>query len=496
MKVEKHFLDSLKDVMQAQISRITDILRRDDGISWAMHYTEQISWILFLKFLDDYEEAQELEAKLNGKKYTRLLASEYQWDARAAPKKGGKLDVLSAMSGDDLKDFVNTKLFPYLKSFRNPEADYHSMKYKIGEIFYFLDNRIENGHTIREVINIIDQMSFQSQNDLFELSKVYEDLLRGMWSDGGNSGEYYTPRVVIKAMVDCLDPEIGQTVYDGATWSCGFLIEAYMHLKSKVKTTEDLEWLNHEALWWNEKTPIAYIMGVMNMILHGIENPNINKKNTLIDNIRDFEEKDRYNIILANPPFGGKEKEAIQANFPIKTNATEMLFMQHFMKKLKTWGKAAIIVPEWVLFNTSKAFQEVKKELLEDFNVHTIVSLPSGIFLPYAWVKTNIIFFEKTKATEQIRYYEVNPGRKLTKNKPITANDMEDMVDSFKKRKQWPNSRIVNVNDIKNYDLSAKNPANLKEIIYEDPKIILEKIKDNEKQIQASLKKLENIIKK
>lgn len=179
-------------------------------------------------------------------------------------------------------------------------------------------------------------MNFQSQSDLFELSKIYEDLLQGMGNDGGNSGEFYTPRAVIKAMVDCLDPQIGETVYDGATGSCGFLIEAYNHLRLQAKTTDELSWLNHDALRGNEKTPIAYIMGVMNMILHGIENPNINKKNTLVDNIRDFEEKDGFNIILANPPFGGKEKDAIQANFPIKTNATEMLFLQHFMKKLKT----------------------------------------------------------------------------------------------------------------------------------------------------------------
>ncbi len=173
-------------------------------------------------------------------------------------------------------------------------------------------------------------MNFQSQDDLFMLSKIYEDLLQGMGNDGGNSGEYYTPRSVIKAMVQCLNPELHQTIYDGATGSCGFLIEAYDFLKKKIKTTEELHWLNHDALWGNEKTPIAYIMGVMNMILHGIENPNINKKNTLIDNIRDFEEKDGFNIILANPPFGGKEKDQIQANFPISNYRSRMSIIQYF----------------------------------------------------------------------------------------------------------------------------------------------------------------------
>lgn len=203
--------------MQAQINRITDILRRDDGISGAMHYTEQISRIIFLKFLDDYEAAQQVHAQLSGMGYIPMLEKGFQWDTRAAPKKGGKIDVMSAKSGDDLKDFVNKELFPYLKLFRDPNADYHSMKYKIGEIFYFLENRIESGHTLREVINIVDGLNFQSQSDLFALSKIYEDLLQGMGNDGGNSGEFYTPRPLIKAMVDCINPKIGETVYDGAT---------------------------------------------------------------------------------------------------------------------------------------------------------------------------------------------------------------------------------------------------------------------------------------
>ncbi len=481
--------------MQAQINRITDVLRRDDGISGAMHYTEQTSWILFLKFLDDYETNQEEEGILTGKPYQRLLASEFQRSVRAAPKNDqGKLDTLTMMVGSDLKDFVNQKLFPYLKSFRDEGQDYHSMKYKIGEIFYFLDNRIENGNTIREVIDIIDEMSFQSQDDLFALSKIYEDLLQGMGNDGGNSGEYYTPRSVVKAMVRCLDLELHQTIYDGATGSCGFLIEAYNYLKKKVQTTDDLHRLKHDALRGNEKTPIGYIMGVMNMILHGIENPNIDKKNTLIDNIRDFEEKDGYDVILANPPFGGKEKEEIQRNFPIKTNATEMLFLQHFMKKMKTGARASIVVPEWVLFNTSKAFQDIKKELLDHFNVHSIVSLPAGVFLPYSGVKTNIIFFEKTKPTEEIRYYEIDLDRKLTKKKPITESDLEPMMEAYRKRTIWPKSRIVPVSEIENYDLSAKNPEKNKPIIHEDPTIILERIKKTNRQIQEWMQRLEEMM--
>lgn len=481
--------------MQAQINRITDILRKDNGIDGVMDYTSQISWILFLKFLDDYEKTQLINADLTGVPYVRLLSKEFQWEQWAVPKKdNGKKDHVNMITWDDLIDFVNWKLFPYLKGFKESSLDYHSMKYKIGEIFSFIHNKIESWHTLREVLDIIDALSFQSQKDIFELSQIYESILFNLGSGGKNSGEYYTPRSVIRAIVECVDPQIYQTVYDGAAGSCGFLIEAFEYLKRQMKSTDELNWLYYQALWGNEKTGLGYVMGVMNMILHGIENPNINKKNTLVDNIRDFEEKDGFNMILANPPFWWNERSDIQANFPIKTNATEMLFLQHFMKKLKTWGKAAIIVPEGVLFNTSNAFQEVKKQLLTDFNLHSIVSLPAGIFLPYSGVKTNIIFFEKTKPTEQIRYYEIDLGRKLTKNKPISFEELQPMISAFKKREIWPHSRTVSLSEIKNYDLSAKNPANNKEIIHRDPKEIIEEILSINQKIQDQTFKLRNLI--
>ncbi|MBX9809455.1 type I restriction-modification system subunit M, partial [Candidatus Gracilibacteria bacterium] len=331
--------------MQQHINRITDILRRDDGISGAMQYTEQISWILFLKFLDDYEKQQSDNAELDGKKYTFILNDVFRWSNWVHRDK-------KQFSGDDLKDFVNKELFPYLKGFRNVDADYHSVRYKIGEIYYFLDNRIDSGHTLREVLDIIDEMNFQSQEDLFELSKIYEDLLQGMGNDGGNSGEFYTPRSIIKLIVDIVDPQIGQTVYDPAAGSCGFLIEAYNHIRTQVKTDKELEFLGSSTFFGNEKTPLAYILGVMNMILHGIHNPNISKVNTLTTNIRDIQEKDRYDIILANPPFGGKEKDQIQQNFIFPTNATEMLFLQHIAKMIKIGGRTGIVIPEGVLFNT------------------------------------------------------------------------------------------------------------------------------------------------
>jgi len=299
-------------------------------------------------------------------------------------------------------------------------------------------------------------------------------------------------------MVEAVDPKVGQTIYDGAAGSCGFLVEAYEYLtkpeKRKNLKTNDWRTLQTNTFFGNEKTPLAYVMGVMNLILHGIESPNLYKQNSLTKDIRDIQEKDRYDIILANPPFGGKEKSQIQQNFPVPSNATELLFLQHFMKNLKLGGRAGIIVPEGVLFQTNNAFSAVKKELLENFNLHTIVSLPSGVFLPYAGVKTNFILFDRTGSTTEIWYYEVNPPYKLTKNKPITSDHLQEFTDLFKKRAITENSWIVKVSDIKDYDLSAKNPNKQQDIEHLPPSAIMAKLKANDLEISNLLAEIEQIM--
>lgn len=493
--------------MESKINRITDILRRDDGISGAMMYTEQISWILFLKFINDLEINKADEAELDGKEYSYIIDEKYRWDVWASPKikdgsAKGKLDLMNAQSGDDLLDFVNKELFPYLKGFKSITENVKSVKYKIGAIFEFLDNRIANGHTLREVLDIIDEMDFHNQADLFQLSLIYEKLLKDMGSDGGNSGEFYTPRPLIKVMVDVVNPQIGQSIYDPAVGSCGFLIEAYNHIryedikanKQRDLSTDQLKFLNEDTFFGNEKTPLSYVMGVMNMILHGVESPNIAKTNTLTKDIRGLEEKDRYDCILANPPFGGKEKDQIQQNFPIKFNATELLFLQHMMNNLKLNGRCGVVIPEGVLFQTNKAFQAVKKELLERFNVHTILSLPAGIFLPYSGVKTNVLFFDRNGSTSEIFYYEVNPPYKLTKNKPIQYEHFKEFLDVWEDRTLTDNSWIVNVNDIKEFDISAKNPNNVEVIEHKSPIELVENIKGNNREINDLMDEIEAIL--
>ena len=487
--------------LQQKIDRITDILRRDDGISGAMHYTEQTSWVLFLKFLDDYESEKEDEAVLSGKDYQPVLDDEHRWASWACPKTAdGKLDLARAKTGDDLTDYVNNQLFPYLKSFANAAAtgaDPKSFTYKIGAIFQYLDNKVASGHTLREVLDIVDSLNFQSESDLFELSLVYEGLLQNMGDAGGYAGEFYTPRPVVRAMVQAIDPQPGETIYDAAAGSCGFLVEAFEHLKSKKNqlSTEQWDFIQRDTFFGYEKTSLAYVMGMMNMILHGIESPNLFRGNTLTQNIRDIQEKDRYDIILANPPFGGKEKSQIQQNFPIQSNATELLFLQHFMKTLKSGGKAAIVVPEGVLFQTNSAFKQVKQELLENFNLHTILSLPAGVFLPYSGVKTNVLFFERSGGTSDIWYYECEPEQKLTKNKPITDDHLKEFVELYNSRETTEHSWTVPASKLaEDYDLSAKNPAKQKDAEHLAPSDILKQIRTKEKLVSGLLDEIEDLL--
>lgn len=428
----------------------------------------------------------------------------------AAPKTSeGKLDVKNALSGSDLLSFVIDELFPYLKSFKDNE-NFKSIEYKIGGIFEFIDNRIANGHTLREVINLVDELSFSKESDVFALGEVYEKLLKDMGSDGGNSGEFYTPRPLVRAMVEVLDPKAKERIYDPACGSCGFLVESFLHIlyedRAKKKkanlSVEELEFLQNDALFGKEKTPLSYAMGVMNMILHEVKSPNIIKTNTLNKKITDITENEKYEVILANPPFGGKEKDQIQNNFPIKSNATELLFLQHILKSLKNNGRCAIVVPEGVLFQNSNAFVSVKKDLLENFNLECVLSLPSGVFLPYSAVKTNVLFFSKGQRSicgendESVYYYELVPPFKLTKNKPLEYTHLQEFLKCYKERKITANSYLVSKKELeeRNYDLSAKNPNVKEEKTLREVEEILSELEQNQKQAKMLFEKIQKAL--
>ena len=357
----------------------------------------------------------------------------------SAQGQDGKIDHNTALSGDDLLAFVNQKLFPYLHAFKQKATGPNTIEYKIGEIFGEIKNRIQSGYNLREIIDHIDELRFQSQAEKYELSHLYEAKIKNMGNAGRNGGEYYPPRPLIRAIITVVNPKIGETICDPAVGSAGFPCEAFEYLlngsnriygndeshnspsshKSHL-TTKDLHTLQTATFYGKEKKSPAYVIAIMNMILHGIEAPNIIHTNTLTENLADIQEKDRYHIVVANPPFGGKERKEVQQNFPIRTGETAFLFLQHFIKILKAGGRAGIVIKNTFLSNTDNASVSLRKLPLESCNLHTVLDCPGGTFQG-AGVKTVVLFFEKGSATRKVWYYQLDPGRNMGKTNPLNA---------------------------------------------------------------------------
>ena len=432
-----------------------------------------------MKYLDARKAEKAEEAALKGKRYTYILDPPYRWASWAAPKTaGGKLDHNTALTGDDLRDFVNLKLFPYLHAFKQKADNSSTIEYKIGEIFGELKNRITSGYNLREIIDRIDELRFRSQTEKHELSHLYEAKIKNMGNAGRNGGEYYTPRPLIRAMIQVVQPRIGERIYDGACGSAGFLCEAFDYLKaSKQLTTKDLKTLQENTFYGKEKKSLAYVIAIMNMILHGIEAPNIIHTNTLTENLADIEERHRYDIVLANPPFGGKERKEVQENFPIRSGETAFLFLQHFIKILKAGGRGAIVIKNTFLSNGDNASVSLRKHLLESCNLHTILDCPGGTFQG-AGVKTVVLFFEKGTKTRNIWYYQLDPGRSLGKTSPLNDEDLADFVQLQEALADSPKSWNVDANIIDQaaFDLSVKNPAASKAVSHRTPEDILNEI--------------------
>ena len=458
---------------------VDDVLWKDAGCSSELDYVEQTSWILFLKYIDDLEKEKKIYAELADKNYASIISPEFQWGVWAVPKgKDGKLDHHKALTGDDLTDFVNQKLFPYLKKFKLNAENADTIEYKIGEIFSELKNRIQSGYNLREVINLIDGLRFGSHAEKHEMSHLYEAKIKNMGNAGRNGGEYYTPRPLIKTIVKVVEPSIGNRIYDGAVGSAGFLCEAFEYLKnSKDLTTKEADILQKSTFYGKEKKSLAYIIGIMNMIFHGIGAPNIIHTNTLAENIADIQEKDRCDIVLTNPPFGGKERKEVQQNFTIKTGETAFLFLQHFIKILKAGGKAGIVIKNTFLSNTDNASVSLRRHLLEHCNLHTVLDLPGGTFLG-AGVKTVVLFFDKGVPTRKVWYYQLNLDRNLGKTNPLNEKDLAGFVELQKTKADSVNSWTVNIADINTdtYDLSVKNPNKKEDAPLREPQEILGEI--------------------
>jgi type I restriction enzyme M protein len=491
-------------MFEQSFKNIDDILHKDAGCGSELDYVEQTSWVLFLKYLDDLEKDKENAALLSGQEYTRLIEPTYQWTTWAAPKLAdGKIDH-NAQTGDDLLDFVNNELFPYLKKFKVDASDADTIQYKIGEIFSELKNRIQSGYNLREVVALIDELRFRTHADQLEMSHLYEGKIQNMGNAGRNGGEYYTPRPLIKTIVKVVDPQIGETVYDGAVGSAGFLVEAFDYMrhpagagaKNKQLSTADIETLQKKTFYGKEKKSLAYIIGIMNMILHGVEAPNIIHTNTLAENIADIQEKDRYHVVLANPPFGGKERAEVQENFPIKTGETASLFLQHFIKILKAGGKAGIVIKNTFLSNTDNASVAIRKELLENCNLHTVLDLPGGTFTG-AGVKTVVLFFTKGEPTKKVWFYQLNLDRNLGKTNPLNEKDLADFVTLQKTKAESENSWNVRLSDVDQttFDLSAKNPNTPEEAPLRKPNEILEAMASLDKESLDIMNDLKLLIK-
>ena len=471
---------------------IDDILWKEAGCSNELDYVEQTSWILFLKYLDDLEDEKSDEAELQGKEYKRIIKPEYSWNKWACPKdKNGEIDHKNALTGNDLADFVNLKLFPYLKKFKDTAAKADSLEYKIGEIFSELKNKIVSGYNMREILNYADGLHFQTTNDKHEMSHLYESKIHKMGNAGRNGGEYYTPRPLIRTIVKVVEPKIGDTIYDGACGSAGFLCEAFAYLNEKAKTVSEKETLQKATFYGKEKKGLAYIIGIMNMIFHGVDSPNIQHTNTLAENIMLLQQKDRKDIILANPPFGGKERSEIQQNFPIKTGETAYLFMQHFIRMLKAGGRAGVVIKNTFLSNTDNASIALRRSLLEECDLHTVLDLPSGVFTG-AGVKTVVLFFEKGKPTQKVWYYQLNLDRNLGKTNPLSEDDLLEFVALQKTKAQSANSWSVDVASLnpETLDLSVKNPNKKEEKTLREPSQIIAEMQELNRRSEAILKEL------
>jgi type I restriction enzyme M protein len=466
------------NMFEQTFKNIDGFLRKEAGCTTELDYTEQTSWMLFLKYLDDLERERAMEAELLAKPYNHIIDEAHRWSSWAAPKKAdGQPDHDTVFTGDDLIAYVDDELFPYLKGFKQRATSPDTIEYKIGEIFGEIKSKFRSGYNLRDALELMDQLQFRSQQKKHELSAVYEEKIKNMGNAGRNGGEYYTPRPLIRAMIAVTKPVIGERIYDGAVGSAGFLCEAHDYLRQGDLSASQLETLQRRTFYGKEKKSLAYVIAIMNMVLHGIDAPNIIYTNTLAENILDIQEKDRFDVILANPPFGGNERKEVQQNFPIKTGETASLFLQHFIRSLKAGGRGAVVIKNTFLSNSDNASRELRKELLKSCNLHSVLDCPGGTFLG-AGVKTVVLFFEKGAPTRRVWFYQLDPGRSMGKTSALNDGDLEEFIELQASLADSEKSWSVDVEgvDPDTHDLSVKNPNQAEEAPLREPQEIIAEI--------------------
>jgi type I restriction enzyme M protein len=485
-------------------------MRRDNNCGGVMEYVEHLAWLLFLKFLDDQEEAFETEAALGGGDYARILQGEYRWSSWV-PKALGVHDVNGRRlspewDGDAFMQFVRGKLIPHLASLRgSPQRDL------VASIFN--DRNVvvcASPYNLKDVVEIIDEVNFTNRHDVETVGHVYESLLRRLGNENQIAGEFYTPRPVIRFLVQVSDPHVGETVYDPAVGSAGFLAEAFAHMRQSEKVRADAEQLQTATFTGQEKKPVPALLGLINMVLRGVVAPDIRRRNTLEENIRNVSE--RFDVVLTNPPFGGTENAQIQSNFPIQSNATELLFIQHVMKKLKArdGARCGMVVPEGTLFRDDAAFASVKEELLEHFNLFMVVSLPPGTFAPYSDVKTGLLLFRKPGPTREVLYHELPLPEGLRKFSKGSSIQDEHFAEALSAARQWlayldgkalepdmtSHTWIESIDAIRarDFDLTARNPTRPAEEEVPSPEEIVAMLIERGREVSSIFDRLQQLV--
>jgi type I restriction enzyme M protein len=500
------------------IKSCRNIMRKDKGLSTDIDRLPMLTWVMFLKFLDDMETIRETEAKLAGKRFTPAIEPPYRWRDWAAKPDG--------ITGDALIAFINQQeevplpdgkkgpgLFAYLRSLQGRNGG--DRRDVVRTVFTGTVNRMLDGYLLRDVINKVDGIHFGSSEEIFTLGHLYESMLKEMRDAAGENGEFYTPRAVVQFIVEAVNPRLGETVLDPACGTGGFLAAAYEHLKKQCKTTGDHHKLQRETLFGIEAKPLPYLLCQVNLLLHGLEYPNIDPLNALRFPLREIGEKDRVDVIITNPPFGGQEQKSIQGNFPDdkRTAETALLFLQLIMRKLRKLSKAgfgparaAVVVPNGTLFGDNVCAR-IKEELLKEFNLHTILRLPNGVFAPYTSIPTNVLFFDRSGPTKDIWFYELPlpEGRKqYTKTMPLQFDEFAPVIKWWQSRRKNGCSWKVAAKDVLKYDeqgglvsvnLDIKNPSAKQDLEHLPPEQLVESIVEKEKRILELMAEIKTALK-
>lgn len=478
-------------ILGAVLKSARDIMRKDKGLNGDLDRLPLLTWIMFLKFLDDLEQQHEEEAVLAGEKFRPAIEPPYRWRDWASDSQG--------ITGDELLAFINSDeairpdgtrgpgLFSYLRALSSSNGD--NRRDVIATVFKGVDNRMKSGYLLRDVINKVSEIHFTSSEELHTLGALYETMLREMRDAAGDSGEFYTPRPVVRFMVEAIDPRLEETVLDPASGTGGFLVEAFGHMETQVKTVADRARLQTKTIFGCEPKSLPYLLCQMNLLLHGLDSPQIDPGNALRFKLSEIGERDRVDVILTNPPFGGEEEKGIQGNFPDdrQTSETALLFLQLIMRKLKRQptalgrpARAGVVVPNGTLSDTGVCAR-IKEELLTSFNLHTIVRLPNGVFAPYTNIPTNILFFDRSKPSKDVWYYEhpLPEGRKnYTKTQPIQFDEFEDCLSWWSKREENEHAWKVSVSSLieSGCNLDLQNP-NKPDIEHLPPEVIADSVR-------------------